>query len=106
MNNSLLKRFQITITGPNVQRCGFRKEAVRLAKEMGLTGYAAYVEKDFHIEVEGNEQLLFQYIEWCKKGPRFCEIDGVENIEIEYIGDIHFINIPGVVTSKVELKSA
>lgn len=92
-----MKRYQITISGPNVQRCGFRKEAARVAREMGLSGEAAYVGKDILIEVEGTEEKLRSFMEWCKKGPEFCEISGTSENEVEVIGNRNFTVVHGVV---------
>ncbi len=78
MHFNLLKRFQILVKGPNIQRCGFRNKAAAIARNSGLTGYAAYCGKDLIVEVEGSERFISDFVNWCRQGPEFCEVQMIQ----------------------------
>ena len=77
----MIKRLQITITGPRVQGVGFRFEAHLQMVDLGLTGSAENTrEGGVVLEAEGEEGILEKLLEWCKKGP---EGSRVENVEVK-----------------------
>lgn len=74
------KHVHIYISGV-VQGVFFRANSVRKAKILGVTGWVKNL-SDGRVEimVEGNEIIVDQMLEWCKKGPPGAK---VENIHVE-----------------------
>lgn len=91
-----MKRYQITIKGPNVQRCGFRKHASGMARSLQLAGLAEYLNKDVFIDVEGQTDNINIFLQWCHIGPDGVMIKGVEIIESPMSGIADFQVVPGV----------
>ncbi|HHS49038.1 MAG TPA: acylphosphatase [Desulfurella acetivorans] len=70
----------IKITG-KVQNVGFRAYAETIAKQLGLSGYVKNVGTNMVESVVcGEEELVAQYINACKIGPKRAI---VENIEVQ-----------------------
>ena len=62
-----------------VQGVGFRWNAAREAKNIGITGFVRNLpDGSVYIEAEGSGQQLKAFIEWCKKGPVFGSVESVE----------------------------
>lgn len=99
-NPRIMTRYHVCIKGSNVQRCGFRNFASKLARELGLYGHSAYIDQQLHIEVEGMRDQLRKFIDWCKTGPDHCQIEEVEIKELPLAGYGSFKIIPGVISSK------
>lgn len=97
----MTKRFQITVKGNNVQRCGFRKAAVDMATTLELTGAAMYIDHDILIEIEGDDNRIGEFASWAKTGPSQCNITEVEIIEIPVTGSTAFKVIHGISTRKI-----
>lgn len=91
-----MKRYQITIKGPNVQRCGFRNHASVMAHTLQLAGLAEYLNKDVFIDVEGQTDNINLFLQWCHIGPEGVMIENVEIIELPVSGNSEFRVIPGV----------
>lgn len=100
-----MKHYQITVKGPNVQRCGFRKEASRIAGELQLAGMAEYLNKDVYIDIEGKADNVNLFLQWCHIGPDGVMIEGVEIIESPLACITDFKVVPGVNITKIK-KSA
>lgn len=96
-----MKRYQITIKGPNVQRCGFRKHASVMARSLQLSGLAEYLNMDVFMDVEGTSDNLNLFLQWCHIGPSDCMIEGVEIIELPVLGLTGFNVVPGVEFTKL-----
>lgn len=96
-----MKRFQITVKGDNVQRCGFRKLASQMARNLGINGQAFYIGRYLTIEAEGDADALNKFIQWCRKGPDTCLIDDIELNEIPLRGDCNFEVIHGILNEAV-----
>jgi len=94
-------RHQITIKGYNVQRCGFRNLAAQMARRLELRGTATYVDHDLIIEVEGNWHMISLFTDWCKKGPRDCQIDNMEVVELPPVDYTTFEIVQGVLSSNL-----
>lgn len=94
-----MKRYIITIAG-NVQRVGFRNYSSKEAKRLGLAGKAVYIDQDIMIEVEGLNDSLTQFIQWCHKGPEGCKIDGFDIKELPILGYASFEAVPGLIWCK------
>ncbi len=72
--------YRLTVTGI-VQGVGFRYFSMKTAIHYGLKGYVKNLSNGtVFIEVEGEEVIIEQFIEWCKVGPRGAT---VEDITIE-----------------------
>lgn len=74
----MIKHLNIKIYG-RVQKVFFRANTVKKAKELKLTGFVKN-EKDgsVHVEVEGEENVLEEFISWCRKGPRLAKVEKVD----------------------------
>jgi acylphosphatase len=79
-----MKHFDIKIFG-KVQGVGFRHSAKMKALELEISGFARN-EPDgtVYIEAEGEGKALGRFLEWCKDGSGFAEVDKVES----FPGDI------------------
>lgn len=63
------KNLQIEIAG-DVQGVGFRYQAMKYARSLGLTGWAANTSHGHvHIEAEGETVQLAVLLDWCHIGP-------------------------------------
>jgi acylphosphatase len=70
--------YKIHITG-KVQGVGFRWNAAREARNIGLTGYVKNMpDGSVYIEAEGKPEHLNAFIEWCRKGPGLSIVESVE----------------------------
>ena len=79
----MIKHVDITITG-KVQDVGFRYSALDEALELGLRGIVQNQERNqIHIEVEGEEAVLKQFLRWCHEGPKGAKIDKVDYASTE-----------------------
>ena len=74
----MLKHLQIKIYG-RVQGVSFRYYGREKARELGLNGIARN-EPDgtAYFEVEGEEENLKKFLEWCYKGPETARVEKVE----------------------------
>lgn len=70
--------YKIHIRG-RVQGVGFRWNAAKKAREYGLNGCVKNLsDGGVYIEAEGSRPMLDDFVEWCKTGPPFSEVDSVE----------------------------
>jgi len=76
----MIKLLSIKIYG-KVQGVSFRYYAREQARLLGINGYIRN-EKDgsVTIEAEGKENVLEQFLEWCKKGPETAHVEKTEFI--------------------------
>lgn len=91
-----MKRYQITIKGPNVQRCGFRKHASVMARSLQLAGLAEYLNMDVFMDVEGKTDNINLFLHWCHIGPDGVMIEDVIVTESPVSGQESFQVIHGV----------
>lgn len=62
-----------------VQGVGYRASARRVADSLGLTGWARNLaDGSVEIVVEGERRDCEAMIDWCRKGPAYAEVSGVE----------------------------
>lgn len=75
------KRARIKVYG-RVQGVYYRSTARDVARELGLTGWVRNL-PDGSVEavVEGEEEAVKKFIEWCRKGPPLAV---VKNLEVEW----------------------
>jgi acylphosphatase len=70
--------YKIQVKG-RVQGVGFRWQAATEATKMGIKGFVKNLpDGSVYIEAEGTRDQLDAYVEWCKKGPRFGNVESVE----------------------------
>lgn len=96
-NQPMNIRKQITIKGSNVQRCGFRKAAMDMAKILELAGTAMYIDHDLLIEVEGDDKKVDIFSAWAELGPTECDITEVQSQEMPVAGISSFKVVHGIV---------
>ncbi|MDA0986321.1 MAG: acylphosphatase [Bacteroidetes bacterium] len=78
----MIKKACITICG-KVQRVGFRWFVSYTAKNYNLKGFVKNTsDKNVYVEVEGDENILNDFIKEIKKGPPLSK---VENVIINYL---------------------
>ena len=76
----MVKHFKIKITG-RVQGVWYRGSRQKQARGLNLTGFTRNVKDgSVYAEAEGEESILNELIDWCKKGP---ELAIVERVEVE-----------------------
>jgi acylphosphatase len=74
----MLNHLQVKIFG-KVQGVSFRYYGREKARELGLKGFVRN-EPDgtAYFEVEGEEENLKKFLEWCRKGPDTAYVEKVE----------------------------
>lgn len=73
-----MKHLNITISG-KVQGVFFRKYTVEQALHLGLKGFVLNRSNgDVYCEVEGEEEQLTVFKEWCWKGSPLSKVEQVE----------------------------
>ena len=77
-----MKIFQLRITG-KVQGVWFRASAKDKALALGLKG-KVWNERDgaVGVLVQGPEEVVSEFIEWCKEGPVLAEVNEVVVTEL------------------------
>jgi acylphosphatase len=74
----MIKGFQIKIYG-KVQHVFFRASVQAEALKNGLSGYVKNLpDGTVYIEVEGEEERLNEFIDWCKTGPPLAMVSSLE----------------------------
>jgi len=74
----LIKHYNIKVFGL-VQGVFYRKNTQTKAMELGLMGCVNnVVDGSVYIEVEGEEETLKKFVEWCKKGPEKAQVTDVK----------------------------
>jgi len=72
-----MKTVSIIVQG-KVQGVFYRKTARSKGEELGLTGFVRNEEDgSVYIEATGDEAILEQFGEWCRKGPDRAEVTEV-----------------------------
>lgn len=75
------KTYKLLIIG-KVQGVWYRASAKDKALALGLTG-KIWNEKDGSVSaiIQGDEELINEFIEWCKEGPPLSKVDKVYSEE-------------------------
>ena len=69
--------YKINISG-RVQGVGFRYNAAKVARNYGITGFVKNLSNgEVYIEAEGVGNDLDSFVEWCRKGPAFGNVESV-----------------------------
>lgn len=62
-----------------VQGVYYRASAQQKARQLGVTGYVKNLENGVvYIEVEGTDDAVSQFIEWCQLGPSSARVQDVD----------------------------
>jgi acylphosphatase len=84
-------RLKLIVKG-KVQGVFFRKNTRIAAKALNLTGYVKNKEDgSVLIEIQGSKELLDQFMDWCKVGPKRARVDEIIKTQIEEKLDSEFI---------------
>ncbi len=77
-------RVHIFISG-KVQGVFFRDSTKTRAKELGVSGWVRNL-PDGRVEavLEGQKEIVEEMVEWCRKGPEYARVTGMEVIEENY----------------------
>ncbi len=80
-------RARVAIEGM-VQGVGFRAHTVRQAERRGLSGWVRNLD-DGSVEAvfEGRREAVEDMIAWCRQGPPYARVDGVEVSWEKHTGD-------------------
>ncbi len=82
----MLRHYNIKVRG-KVQGVSYRFNAQATAHKFDLTGFARNMPDDsVYIEVEGKEENINKFIEWCHTGPRLAKVSEVVPEEAEFVG--------------------
>jgi acylphosphatase len=94
----------------NLYKSGFRFYAQKKGIELGIVGTIAYQGEygDIIIHAEGEEEIITEFTEWCKKGLPYCKVQNVEvrNVPIQDHNcfDIISTNIDTITVEETERK--
>jgi acylphosphatase len=77
-NAAATVRRRLLVRG-TVQAVGYRAACARQGQALGLTGVVRNL-PDGRVEVvaQGPEAAVGRLIEWCRRGPTWAQVDGVE----------------------------
>ena len=81
-----MKHLNIRVSG-KVQGVFFRASTKEQADQLDVNGFVRNELKgDVYIEVEGDEDKLKIFCDWCKRGPNRARVDSVkiEEAELKY----------------------
>jgi acylphosphatase len=80
-------RVHVFVSG-KVQGVFFRTSTKDEADELGLSGWVRNLQ-DGRVEAvfEGEEGKVEKMVEWCRKGPEYARVTGVEVIPEAYKGE-------------------
>jgi len=83
------RHWKLCVSG-KVQGVFYKKSAKMKADELQLSGWVRNEDDgSVYIEIEGREDFLKQFAEWCKEGPPNAQVEKVkleEGILLEYSG--------------------
>jgi len=86
-NGIMNVRVHVFVSG-KVQGVFFRSSTKDMAQELGLSGWVKNL-ADGRVEAlfEGKNDVVEKMIEWCKIGPEFSKVTGLEVIKEDYQGE-------------------
>ena len=78
MEMFLIKRIHAYVSG-RVQAVGFRWTTLDVARQLHVVGWVKNL-RDGRVEVvaEAEEDVLKEFIEYLRRGPRYAKVKGVE----------------------------
>jgi acylphosphatase len=82
-------RLRAVVRG-EVQGVGYRWSVQRLARQLGLTGYAQNLpDGSVRVEAEGDPAQLDELEAFLRGGPRFAEVDRLDSERVAATGEFH-----------------
>jgi acylphosphatase len=82
-------RLRAVVRG-EVQGVGYRWSVQRLARRLGLTGYAQNLpDGSVRVEAEGDPAQLDELEAFLRGGPRFAEVDRLDSERVAATGEFH-----------------
>lgn len=88
------KHYDITISG-RVQHVGFRYHTLEVAENYSIKGYVQNkTNGTVFVEAEGEESNLERFVDWCRQGPRWANVNDliVNESEVRNYGDFFIKN--------------
>ncbi|MBI4645501.1 MAG: acylphosphatase [Bacteroidia bacterium] len=86
----MIKHYKITVTG-SVQGVGFRYSVRNIAHNLGISGFVKNLyDGSVYIEAEAEQNILAQFVDWCKQGPKMAIVEHVDIKEAELNGFLLF----------------
>jgi acylphosphatase len=83
------QRLRAVVRG-EVQGVGYRWSVQRLARRLGLTGYAQNLpDGSVRVEAEGDPAQLDELEAFLRGGPRFAEVDRLDSERVAATGEFH-----------------
>lgn len=84
------RRVRVRVSG-RVQGVWFRAETMSMARSLGLSGWVRNA-TDGTVEAvfEGDERLVSEAVEWCRRGPPGARVESVEESREEPTGEQGF----------------
>lgn len=81
-----MKALRIKVTG-DLFRKGYRYQAIQQATALNLNGFIQYLRtgNGVYIHVQGEEDELLQFVDWCRFGAHGCNIESIGS-EVTNIG--------------------
>ena len=77
-----MKTFEVHING-KVQGVWYRASAKDMALQLGLTGKIWNDDDgDVGAIVQGDEEKISQFIDWCKQGPPLAKVQNVSSEQV------------------------
>ena len=85
-----MKRVRVRVHG-RVQGVFFRAETRTRAESLGLAGWVSNT-PDGSVEAvfEGPADRVGSLVEWCRRGPPGAQVDEVEVVEEQPVGEVGF----------------
>ena len=80
-----MKTIRLTVRG-KVQGVFYRASAKNIADDLGITGWIKNLtDRNVEIKATSSEELLQQFIDWCRQGPQRAIVEEViiEDIQLE-----------------------
>jgi acylphosphatase len=79
----MTKHYNVIVSG-KVQGVFYRASTKQKADELGVAGFVENLpEGTVYMEAEGEQRLLDELVQWCKRGPHGARVDNVEVTEGE-----------------------
>jgi acylphosphatase len=76
-----LRHLNIKIIG-QVQGVFFRHSAAKTARNLEIKGFVRNEpDGSVYLEVEGEDEHLDQFLEWCRTGPKHAKVEDLEVAE-------------------------
>ncbi len=82
-------RVHVFVSG-KVQGVFFRSSTKNMAQVLGLKGWVRNL-ADGRVEAvfEGEEEAIEKMLEWCKAGPEYAKVTGIEVVAEHYKGEFN-----------------